>query len=145
MDPVTALTDLPPHSCAAGVWLVQQLRDDLLDAAIECGLMEFVPCPACTAEVAAAVPEMQERLRQAWAARDRHLARNARLARQADARADRRRVAPDGGTAALPSADAEKRSMPCSISQAWYSTAARRNMSVWFWMFPITGSSAKKR
>ncbi len=73
------------------------LRDDDLDAAIEASLMDFVPCPECAAgdthaDAHARIAEAQRRLRDAWAARERHRARTARLQRRAAERAARRAI-----------------------------------------------------
>lgn len=71
------------------------LRGDDVDAAIEAGLMDFIPCPECTgrdADAHASIAAAQQRLRDAWAARDRHRARSARLQRRAAERAARRAV-----------------------------------------------------
>lgn len=95
-----------PHSCEAGAWLASQLEADQVDAALEAGLMRFVPCPACDSGVVGVVAQTQQRLLQAWAARDRHRSRNARLARQARARARPAVPAPGGAPTALPSAAA---------------------------------------
>ena len=46
--------------------------------------MKSIPtCPACDPALAAELIETQQKLSMAWAARDRYLARNARLARRA--------------------------------------------------------------
>jgi len=95
----------PPHSCAVGEWLCQRLHDDQLDAAIEAGLMQFAPCAACGSRASRVLCEAQERLRQAWEARDRHLARNARLAARAEAKAAER-GSRQGGAPGLSSAAA---------------------------------------
>ena len=60
-----------------------------LDAAIETGLMEFQPC-ACAGDAAVVVVQAQQRLRAAWAARERYWQRQARLARRAAEREARR-------------------------------------------------------
>ena len=52
--------------------------------------MAFVPCPTCDAAATARVLEAQEAMATAWAARDRYLARNVRLARLAAERDARR-------------------------------------------------------
>ncbi|HLL17263.1 MAG TPA: hypothetical protein VK439_00630, partial [Rubrivivax sp.] len=83
----------PPHECAQGHSLWRQLQEDDVDSALDAGLMRFQPCPACPAEVCAGIAQRQRELAQAWAARDRHLARNARLARLLDER-EARRAAP---------------------------------------------------
>jgi len=73
------------------------LRDDDIDAAIEAGLMAFTACPECArrddhADAYARIAAAQQRLRDAWAARDRHRARSARLQRRAAERTARRAV-----------------------------------------------------
>lgn len=69
------------HDCAQGARLFQLLRIDDIDSAIEAGLMQYRPCLACDATQSAAIVALQQRLAFNWAARDRYLARNARLAR----------------------------------------------------------------
>lgn len=95
-----------PHASASDdtlrASLLALLRAGDLDAALEAGLMAYpVSATADDAPIRAA----QERLRTAWDARERHRARDARLARQAAERAARRAAArPDGApsTAATP-------------------------------------------
>ncbi|MDR6840238.1 hypothetical protein [Pseudoxanthomonas sacheonensis] len=81
------------HDCARAVRLAEYLLADDVDAAIEGGLMDFVPCPTCDRVLAIQLIEAQRKLRSAWAARDRYRARNARLAKRAAER-DARRAAP---------------------------------------------------
>nr|WP_295382566.1 hypothetical protein [Pseudoxanthomonas sp.] len=66
-------------------------RDDR-DAAIEAGLMDLVPCPPGCACAGRWTPilDAQRQLRFAWEARDRHRARQVRLARRAAERDARR-------------------------------------------------------
>ena len=71
-----------PHDCGHGSRLLGLLQSDDVDAAIEAGLMHYVPCPACDLALAAELSGTQQKLSRAWAARDRYLARNARLARR---------------------------------------------------------------
>ena len=80
-DAGPGLTTLP-HSCAQALQLWLHVRNDELDAAIDAGLMQFVPCPGCEPLAAAALPECRSRLQWAWAARDRYHARAERLARR---------------------------------------------------------------
>jgi hypothetical protein len=93
--------------------LAALLRDDDVDAAIEAGLMAFTACPECArrddrADANARIAAAQQRLRNAWDARDRHRARMARLRRRADERAARRAgpAQTDAGKPALPPAAA---------------------------------------
>lgn len=74
--------EVAPHDCDRGVHLLHLLQEDDVDAAIEAGLMRFVPCPACDAELATRLIDARQVLSRAWAARDRYLTRNARLARR---------------------------------------------------------------
>jgi len=60
-----------------------------LDAAIEAGLMAFQPC-ACAGNAGTTVVQAQQRLRTAWAARERFRQRQARLACRAAEREARR-------------------------------------------------------
>ncbi|MEO6518554.1 MAG: hypothetical protein ABIO17_06130 [Pseudoxanthomonas sp.] len=80
------------HDCLHAVVLSRLVQANALDAAIEAGLMVFVPCPDCEQTVAALLRESQRTLSMAWAARDRYLARKARLSRRA-AQRDARRAA----------------------------------------------------
>lgn len=76
--------------------LIRLLDADDVDAAIDAGLMQYVPCPACdsydaqAARDSARIRATQRRLTDAWAARDRYRARNARLQRREAERAARR-------------------------------------------------------
>lgn len=78
------------HDCANGVILSRLLDADDVDAALDAGLMAFAPCPSCDGKSSAHVCEFQQRLAKAWAARDRYVARSARLARIAGERDGRR-------------------------------------------------------
>lgn len=95
-----------PHECNRGIRLLQLLQEDDVDAAIEAGLMRYVPCPACDPALAAELIEMQQKLSMAWAARDRYLARNARLARRGTERDAKRAPAISGNKKPLPPAAA---------------------------------------
>jgi Na+-translocating ferredoxin:NAD+ oxidoreductase RnfC subunit len=98
------------------------LRDDDVDAAIEAGLMAFAACAECVrhgghADAFARIAAAQQRLRDAWAARDRHRARTARLQRRAAERAARR---------AIPAqADARKPALPPAAAAALARAKAR--------------------
>lgn len=95
-----------PHECSHGIRLLQLLQEDDVDAAIEAGLMRYVPCPACDAGAATKLIDAQQALSRAWAARDRHLARNARLARRAAERDAKRGSAIPEKKSPLPAAAA---------------------------------------
>ncbi|WP_369980775.1 hypothetical protein [Xanthomonas bundabergensis] len=95
-------------SPAPPLQLLRWVLDDDLDAAIDGGLMDYAgdadddrldPAhPQLRAQLLAA----QQRLREAWAARERHRARSARLARRAAAR-EARRAPPATVAVAVPS------------------------------------------
>lgn len=92
MNPGSSDTDAA-HDCAHAIRLAEYLQTDDVDAAIEAGLMGFVPCPACDRVLVTQLVGAQRKLQSAWAARDRYRARNARLAKRAAER-DARRAAP---------------------------------------------------
>jgi len=102
---------LPPGSATATAdagRLVALILDDDLDAALEAGLMEFVDDPALAPGARALLLATQRRLREAWDARARFQAREARLASRKAAR-DARRGPPASvaaGKPALPPAAA---------------------------------------
>ena len=84
------------------------LADDI-DAALDAGLMDYLPQPgddALEPNLPQLLQDAQQRLRDAWAARERHRARALRLARIAGKRDARRiRPAPAAATVtALPAA-----------------------------------------
>ena len=68
--------------------------------------MQYVPCPACDRLLAMQLVEAQQKLARAWAARDRHRARNARLAGLAAEREARRMPPVPERKSALPPAAA---------------------------------------
>ena len=93
-----------PHHLAA------LLRDDDIDAALDAGLMAYVKDDRhdLDDDTHALLADAQQRLRTAWDARERHRAREARLARR-QAERDARRAKPPTPTAlgpALPAAAA---------------------------------------
>jgi hypothetical protein len=100
------------HSCQpepSAQTLLRLLDSDDVDAAIEAGLMRFLPCAACGREdpqyasLCSPILEAQRRLSRSWAARDRYRARQAWLARQAAERQARRAPVPaEKEKAALP-------------------------------------------
>ena len=105
--------DFDSHGTDALLQLARLLRADEVDAAIEAGLMAFVPpvdmhADPVVADALRLVAGAQRRLREAWAARERHHARNARLQRRAAARSARRTApaATDAAKPALPPAAA---------------------------------------
>jgi len=93
------------HPCCEHVRRLHGLVvSDDMDAAIEAGLMDFVPC-ACGGrddDAIASLLQAQARLRIAWDARERYRQRNARLARRAAEREARRAAAASPATAASP-------------------------------------------
>ena len=80
-----------PHPAHA---LLAALREDDLDAALSLGLLDAQPCPACASECDTQLTEARDARRFALAARDRHRARAARLARIKAEREAARRPAP---------------------------------------------------
>jgi hypothetical protein len=82
--------------------IVDRLRLDDLDGAIESGLMRCDPAATDAPEL---VADARARLEAAWAARDRYRTRSARLARDSAER-DARRTAALRAQAALPPAAA---------------------------------------
>ncbi|MET0808922.1 MAG: hypothetical protein ABWX93_09225 [Pseudoxanthomonas sp.] len=95
-------SDKPRHDCLQAIDLSRLLASDEVDAALGAGLMAFVPCPACNAGAAARVQEVQRKIADAWAARDRYRARIARLARVAADREARRARSQVATRTALP-------------------------------------------
>ena len=86
--------------------LLELLDRDDVDAAIDAGLAGFDPaaCASLPADARERLLAAREALLQAWAARERHLARNARLARNAEElRARRSAASPAGAGARRPS------------------------------------------
>lgn len=89
--------------------LIRLLDVDDVDAAIDAGLMRYVPCPACDSNDAQAARDSarirvaQRRLVDAWAARDRYRARNARLQRREAERAALRANARNPADTRIPS------------------------------------------
>jgi len=100
-----------PAPSASPRQLLQYVLDDDIDAALEAGLMDYVPQPGDTAldpRLPQLLQDTQQRLREAWAARGRHRARAVRLARRA-AESEARRApppAPDRKPALPPAAAA---------------------------------------
>ncbi len=84
------------HDCRPLQQLAVLLADGQVDAAIEAGLMEAAPRPDCgrCASASGQVQAAQQRLRKAWAARERYRARGARLTRRAAERQARRAPPP---------------------------------------------------
>ncbi|MCC4588093.1 hypothetical protein JWH11_05780 [Xanthomonas melonis] len=101
-----------PDTAAAPRPLPLQLFDcvqaDDLDRALALGLMDYRPEPhadagdPATAQVVAALLAAQQRLRVAWAARERYRARAARLQRRAAERDARRTPPPAPSQPAAP-------------------------------------------
>ena len=80
--------------------IVAALADDDLDRAMTLGLLEQVPCMACTTACTLRLQQARDARLRALAARDRYRARNARLQRRA-AESVARRIAPSTMTDAL--------------------------------------------
>ncbi|MNM53480.1 hypothetical protein D3C81_645830 [compost metagenome] len=99
-----------PAVSASPQQLLQFVVDDDLDAAVRAGLMDYTASPG-EATLSPAQSQLlldaQQRLRIAWAARERHRARDARMARRAAEREARRAPPPVANSKpALPSAAA---------------------------------------
>jgi len=91
----------PAHAIAAA------LAVDDLDRALDLGLLEAAACTACSPACTALLERARAGRLAAFAARDRHRAREARLQRGAAERAERRAArtpAPDGRPALPPAA-----------------------------------------
>ncbi len=119
-----------PDASAADDALQARLRALLqagdLDAALQAGLMRY---PASPGAADAPIRAAQEQLRHAWAARERHRARDARLARQAADRAARRAArtvegSPPGAAAPVPAAGAAPDASPARPAAALPPAAA---------------------
>lgn len=87
---MTRTPDASASDDALHARLLALLRTGDTDAALQAGLMDY---PASPAPADAPIRAAQERLRTAWDARERHRARDARLARQAAERTTRRTAA----------------------------------------------------
>jgi len=103
----------PCSRCEQARILASLLAIDEVDAALEAGLMAWLPCQDRCADPAQAevLAQAQVRLRTAWAARNRYRQRAARLDRRAAEREARRISALPAGPAtpvkpALPAAAA---------------------------------------
>ena len=85
--------------------IANALAVDDLDQALDAGLLDIEPCPACTAECGASVIAARDARRVALAARERYRARAARLQRIAAERDARRaaRTAPPAPVGGQPS------------------------------------------
>ncbi len=116
---------LPPCPACGGACarqaggLAALLQGDEVDAAIEAGLMDYAPCACCAEDDSglALIAAAQERLRIAWAARDRYRAREARLQRREAERAARR--------APMPSHCPERPALPPAAAAALARAKAR--------------------
>jgi len=102
-----------PVPSASPCQLLRHVLDDNLDAALDAGLMDYMPQPADARldprhpDLPQLLEQAQQHLRAAWAARERHQARTARLARRAAEREARRAPPPAANSKpALPSAAA---------------------------------------
>ncbi|WP_374011904.1 hypothetical protein [Pseudoxanthomonas koreensis] len=87
---MTHASDASAPADDLGQRLLALLAAGDVDGALQAGLMEFEIQP--DAERHVPLRQAQDRLRQAWAARDRHRTRQARLARLAAEREARRRI-----------------------------------------------------
>ena len=122
--PATPCADCAGTCATLAVRLAALLRVDDVDAAIDAGLMDFVPCRCCAGDAALAeasllVAGAQQRLRIAWKARERHRARATRLQRRAAEKAARRAAPPSVAT------DARRPSLPPAAAAALARAKAR--------------------
>jgi hypothetical protein len=90
----------PAHAVLAA------LREDDLDAAIERGLLDALPCPGCNADCATTLISARDARLRALAARERFRAREQRLARRAAERDAARNIAAKQPAALPPAAAA---------------------------------------
>lgn len=93
---MAAVPDLP-----SPLFLLARVLDDDLDAALDAGLMDYVPAPGdpqLDPRLPGLLLQAQARLRQAWAARERHRRHQQRLVRRAAERQARRAPPADSGT-----------------------------------------------
>lgn len=103
-----ASTHEHPAAIPLPLQLIHLLDDDDLDGAIEAGLMEYRPDPAhdrldpARPDLCASLSTAQQKLQDAWAARDRYHARQQRLARLTSEREARRATPPSTGRTPLP-------------------------------------------
>ncbi len=81
---------------AAAHAIVAALVEDDLDRALDLGLLEADPCPACAASCTDALVDARLARMRALAARERYRARNARLQRRAEELKAKRAAAADG-------------------------------------------------
>ena len=94
--------------------LLALLHASDLDGALEAGLMDYAPGDD---EGDAPIAETQARLRSAWAARERHRARESRLAGRAAERAARRSATrPAATTSGTPGAQASAAVSPAAAA-----------------------------
>ena len=119
--PYCASASEPDHAAVAT--LLAAIAADDLDAAIDLGLLQFelqpgVPCADCGPAIARLVAARDAR-RSAFAARERHRRRDARLAQRIEANAARRKA----GTAAI--ADMPKPGLPDAAAAALARAKAR--------------------
>jgi hypothetical protein len=103
----------PAHAILAA------LREDDLDAALQLGLLEALPCPRCEPACASILVAARDARLRALAARERFRAREARLARRAAEREAARATAarqpaalPPAAAAALARAKAKATGRP---------------------------------
>ena len=96
--------------------LLAALRDDDLDAALTLGLLEAQPCPCCVSECNRLLAAARDARRLALAARQRHHARAARLARIKAEREAARRPAP--APASTPTAQQAAPALPTAAADA---------------------------
>lgn len=95
--PTCACRDLRGSAAHA---VLAALAGDDLDRAITLGLLDATACPACAPVCASALTHARDARLRALAARERYLARQARLRRRADEQRAKRAPATETATAA---------------------------------------------
>jgi len=107
--------------------IANALALDDLDQAIDAGLLEIDPCPACTADCHLSVMAARDARRAALAARERYRARAARLQRIAAERDARRaaRTAPPSPAPGQPARPALPPAAAAALARAKARAAGR--------------------
>jgi hypothetical protein len=120
IDPAMLCPTCPcPHPHPAHA-ILAALQDGDVDAALERGLLTATPCPDCHPACSQALQRARDVRRFALAARERHRARLARLARWQEERERARRTTANTTSAALPPAAA------AALARALAKARARR-------------------
>lgn len=129
----------PAPDAAQALRLLELLRHDDVDGAIEAGLAGFAPLAALCDSDNRMLADARDRLLAAWAARARHRARALRLERIAHERTQARTTRADAGTgpaatrqgahAATAPADPPRPALPAAAAAALARARARASGS----------------